>query len=98
MSDLVQRLRTVTGFIRFETGDRVLAAGSISEEAADRIEALEKEVASWRSQCLQSDFDQAEMERMYRAERALTDRFYAEATKGKISHALGLAYRKARGM
>jgi hypothetical protein len=38
--DLVKRLRVVTGFIRFETGDRVAASACLSEEAADRIEAL----------------------------------------------------------
>ena len=42
---LVQRLREVTAFLRFETGDRVAAASSLSEEAADRIEALEAEVS-----------------------------------------------------
>lgn len=35
--DLVKRLRMVTGFIRFETGD----SACLSEEAADRIEELE---------------------------------------------------------
>ena len=40
--DLVKRLRMVTGFIRFETGDRVVASACLSEEAADRIEELEK--------------------------------------------------------
>jgi hypothetical protein len=43
--DLVKRLREVAGFIRFETGDRVPAAGSLSEEAADRIEALQAQLA-----------------------------------------------------
>jgi hypothetical protein len=40
---LIARLRMVTGFIRFETGDRVAAAACLSEEAADRIEALIEE-------------------------------------------------------
>jgi hypothetical protein len=39
--DLVKRLRMVTGFIRFETGDRVAASACLSEEAACRIEKLE---------------------------------------------------------
>jgi MoaA/NifB/PqqE/SkfB family radical SAM enzyme len=39
--DLVKRLRMVTGFIRFETGDRIAASVCLSEEAADRIEELE---------------------------------------------------------
>ena len=43
--ELVKRLRVVTGFIRFETGDRVAASACLSEEAADRIEALEQHVA-----------------------------------------------------
>lgn len=38
--ELVKRLRMVTGFIRFETGDRVAASICLSEEAADRIEQL----------------------------------------------------------
>ena len=38
--DLVKRLRMVTGFIRFETGDRIAASACLSEEAADRIEQL----------------------------------------------------------
>ena len=37
-----ERLRAVTAFCRFETGDRVAAAACLSEEAADRIDALEK--------------------------------------------------------
>ena len=41
MTDLINKLRAVTGFIRFETGDRVAAAACLSEEAADRIEELE---------------------------------------------------------
>jgi len=43
MSDdnLVKRLRMVTGFIRFETGD----SACLSEEAADRIEELEAKLA-----------------------------------------------------
>jgi hypothetical protein len=44
--DLVKRLRVVTGFIRFETGDRVAASVCLSEEAADRIEALEAKLAA----------------------------------------------------
>ena len=43
--DLVKRLRAVTGFIRFETSDRVAAAACLSEEAADRIEELESELS-----------------------------------------------------
>ena len=39
--DLVKRLRMVTGFIRFETGD----SACLSEEAADRIEELERKLA-----------------------------------------------------
>ena len=39
--DLVKRLRMVTGFIRFETGDRIAASACLSEEAADHIEELE---------------------------------------------------------
>jgi transcription antitermination factor NusG len=38
--DLVKRLRMVTGFIRFETGDRIAASACLSEEAADHIEQL----------------------------------------------------------
>ena len=41
--ELIARLRMVTGFIRFETGDRVAASICLSEEAADRIEQLAKE-------------------------------------------------------
>ncbi|KZY52606.1 hypothetical protein A3734_18455 [Sulfitobacter sp. HI0054] len=37
-----ERLRAVTSFYRFETGDRVAASACLSEEAADRIDALEK--------------------------------------------------------
>jgi len=46
MSDeeLVKRLRVVTGFIRFETSDRVAASACLSEEAADRIEALTEQL------------------------------------------------------
>lgn len=44
-AELIARLRMVTGFIRFETGDRVAAAACLSEEAADRIEALAARVA-----------------------------------------------------
>ena len=40
MKDIVQRLREVTGFVRFETNDRVAAAASLSEEAACEIERL----------------------------------------------------------
>lgn len=43
--DLKTRLRAVTGFIRGETGDRVLAAQSLPEEAADRIADLERQLA-----------------------------------------------------
>jgi ABC-type Na+ transport system ATPase subunit NatA len=43
--DLVKRLRMVTGFIRFETGDRVAASACLSEEAAYRIEELEVKLA-----------------------------------------------------
>jgi hypothetical protein len=39
--DLVKRLRMVTGFIRFETGD----SACLSEEAADRIEAQDVAIA-----------------------------------------------------
>ena len=39
--DLVKQLRMVTGFIRYETGDRVTATSCLSEEAADYIEELE---------------------------------------------------------
>ncbi len=46
---LVKRLRMVTGFIRFETGDRIAASACLSEEAADRIEALTKERNALRS-------------------------------------------------
>jgi hypothetical protein len=38
--ELIARLRMVTGFIRFETGDRIAASACLSEEAADRIEQL----------------------------------------------------------
>jgi hypothetical protein len=38
--ELIKRLRMVTGFIRFETGDRIAASACLSEEAADRIEQL----------------------------------------------------------
>ena len=38
--ELISRLRIVTGFIRFETGDRIAASACLSEEAADRIEQL----------------------------------------------------------
>ena len=44
-NDLVKRLRMVTGFIRFETGDRIAASACLSEEAADRIEELETKLA-----------------------------------------------------
>jgi len=44
-NDLVKRLRMVTGFIRFETGDRIAASACLSEEAADRIEELETQLA-----------------------------------------------------
>ena len=40
---VVERLRDVTGFIRFETGDRVRASACLAEEAADLIEALQAE-------------------------------------------------------
>jgi hypothetical protein len=43
--DLVKRLRIVTGFIRFETGDRIAASACLSEEAAYRIEELEAKLA-----------------------------------------------------
>ena len=43
--DLVKRLRMVTGFIRFETGDRIAASACLSEQAADRIEELEAKLA-----------------------------------------------------
>ena len=43
--DLVKRLRMVTGFIRFETGDRIAASACLSEEAAGRIEELEAKLA-----------------------------------------------------
>jgi hypothetical protein len=43
--DLVKRLRMVTGFIRFETGDRIAASACLSEEAADRIQELEVRLA-----------------------------------------------------
>lgn len=42
---VVDRLRIVTGFIRFETGSRVTAAMSVSEEAACLIETLSARVA-----------------------------------------------------
>jgi hypothetical protein len=40
VQSVVDRLQQVTGFIRFETGDRVKAAASLSEEAADLIKRL----------------------------------------------------------
>jgi hypothetical protein len=41
--ELIACLRMVTGFIRFETGDRVAASICLSEKAADRLEALMKD-------------------------------------------------------
>lgn len=43
--DLIKRLRVVTGFIRFETEDRIAASACLSEEAAARIEELEAKLA-----------------------------------------------------
>jgi hypothetical protein len=43
---LVERLRAVTGFIRFETNDRVLAASCLSEEAAECIESLSTQLTT----------------------------------------------------
>ena len=43
MSDLVERLRDVAGFIQKEHG-RVAAAACLATEAADRIEQLEAEL------------------------------------------------------
>ena len=43
--DLVKRLRVITGFILFETRDRIAASACISEEAAARIEELEVKLA-----------------------------------------------------
>lgn len=40
--DIKTRLREVTAFFRFETNDRVASAASLSEEAADYIEKLER--------------------------------------------------------
>jgi hypothetical protein len=48
MSDLIKRLRDVTGFVRFETGDRVRASACLSEEAADILEAKDAEIARLR--------------------------------------------------
>ena len=48
MSDLVKRLRLVTGFIRFETGDRIAAAACLSEEAADALTAQAAEIERLR--------------------------------------------------
>ena len=42
--DLVKRLRAVTAFVRLETGDRVAAAGCLSEEAASYIEAIKADL------------------------------------------------------
>lgn len=45
MKDITERLREVTAFLRFETGDRVAAAASLSEEAANEIERLRARLA-----------------------------------------------------
>jgi hypothetical protein len=48
--ELIKRLRMVTGFIRFETGDRIAASACLSEEAAERIEALLAQNAAMEAQ------------------------------------------------
>jgi hypothetical protein len=48
---LIEKLRIVTGFIRFETGDRIAAASCLSEEAADAIEAQRAEIERLKIQC-----------------------------------------------
>jgi len=48
MTDIVDRLRMVPGFVRFETGDRIAAAACLSEEAADVIEHLREVVKQLR--------------------------------------------------
>jgi len=68
---LIARLRMVTGFIRFETGDRVAASICLSEEAADRIEQLQEELASG-SFYKESDID-ALQDRIKRLEAALQE-------------------------
>ena len=40
MADILAKLDQVTGFVRFETGDRAAASASISEEAKHEIERL----------------------------------------------------------
>ena len=45
---LIDRLHQVTAFYRFETGDRVAAAASLSEEAAYIIKAQAEEIARLR--------------------------------------------------
>lgn len=88
MDKLVERLRNVTGFIRFETGDRILAAGSLSEEAAGRIEALEHANAVLQAKYDQAKTDRdtamvkhmqeyAELERQLAEEKALGDQAHA---------------------
>ncbi|MBQ0802967.1 MAG: hypothetical protein KBT76_14645 [Sulfitobacter litoralis] len=45
MTDTIQdRLRGVTAFFRFETGDRVAASASLSEEAAAHIDAQDAKI------------------------------------------------------
>jgi hypothetical protein len=75
--DLVKRLRVVTGFIRFETGDRVAASVCLSEEAADRIEALTAKVK------LMDDLDVINGEKIegLTAERDMATEGWAEATR-----------------
>lgn len=44
MRDIVTRLNEVTAFYRFETNDRVAASICLSEEAADTIKLLRKQI------------------------------------------------------
>jgi hypothetical protein len=63
--DLVKRLRMVTGFIRFETGDRIAASACLSDEAADRIEELEAKLQDMALDCLAA---QGQAEEAYQAQ------------------------------
>ena len=82
--DLVKRLRVVTGFIRFETGDRVAASACLSEEAADRIEALTEQLKTARADANEAEAYAEGLERdlkTCRMAQAVMDNTVAEAVK-----------------
>lgn len=85
MSDIVDRLRDVAGFIQKEHG-RVAAAACLATEAADVIQSLREKTQYWpdnaeRDAVIRHQKEEIERLRAWNAEIALNAREFAEALR-----------------